>query len=299
VTNRDTSIFWASWLTTSQLDDDVAIVVLDGKEQFFDPGQRYCPFGQMAWKHTSAGGLREMEHGTALAVTPEPPYIQTQTQRIADLTLDADGTARGTLKITWMGAPALRWRQQALSEDEEGVKHAMRKWMEERIPAGLEPEVTAIDNLEDYEKPLVASFTVHGPLATVTAKRFILPGQFFEVNSKPRFTHPTRDIPVYFDYAGRVADAVRMKYPTGFQVESAPKEDTVMLQKLASYHESLQMQNNAVLMRRTYDLGTSMFLQKEYGDVRTFFEKMLADDQQPLVLIGTDMASATEKKDGQ
>ncbi len=63
VTNRDNNLFSPVWLTLRQLMDDLAIVVLDGKEQYFDPGQPECPFGQMAWKHTSTGGLREATQG--------------------------------------------------------------------------------------------------------------------------------------------------------------------------------------------------------------------------------------------
>ena len=37
---------------------DIAVVVVDGKEQFFDPGTRYCPYGHLAWRHTFAEGIR-------------------------------------------------------------------------------------------------------------------------------------------------------------------------------------------------------------------------------------------------
>lgn len=298
VTDRDTNIFWFEWLSLRQLDDDVAIVVLDGKEQFFDPGQRYCPFGQMAWKHTDAGGIRETDQGTALANTPDPPYLQSQTQRIADLTLDADGTAKGVLRITWIGAEALSWRQDYLRGDEESLKRSMREWMEARIPAGLEPEVDSIENLADYEKPLVANFNVHGPLGTATAKRFILPGQFFEADSKPLFPHPTRNVPIYFDHAGRVADAVRYKFPADFQVESAPKDESLMLEQVASYRTSSEAQGNAILMRRDNDLGIFIFMPKEYGDVKTFYDKMSEDDQEPVILLRTAAAANAPAETG-
>jgi len=275
-------------------------VVLDGKEQYFDPGQRDCPFGQMAWKHTGTGGLRETDSGVAtLATTPEPPYLQSQTQRIADLTMEADGSAHGILKITWMGAPALRWRQEALRKDEAAVKHSMREWIEGMIPDGMEPEITSVENLDDYEKPLVANFTVHGPLATVTAKRLILPSEFFEAKSKPLFPHPTRDIAVYFEHGGRTIDAMRVKFPDDIQPESVPKEDNLAMENLAAYHVRPEVQGNAVLMRRTYDLGTAFFLPKEYNDVRTFYGKLATDDQQPLVLLNAGAATApTAMKSG-
>ncbi len=48
---------------------------------------------------------------TVIATDAEPPYLDAQTQRIADLTMDADGAVHGTLKITWKGSPALAWRR--------------------------------------------------------------------------------------------------------------------------------------------------------------------------------------------
>jgi hypothetical protein len=292
VTSRKSNIFSPDWLTLSQLDDNLAIVVLDGQEKFFDPGQRYCPFGQVAWIHTGVEGLRETDGGkTAIASTPLPPYINSQTQRVADVTMDASGAAVGTVKITWLGAPALEWRQQALREDEGAMKRAMREWLEGIIPGGLEPEITTVQNLDDYEKPLIANFNVHGPLATVTAKRLILPGEFFEANSKPLFPHPTRSIAIYFEYAGRVVDAARVKFPEDMQPELVPKEDSFTLQRLAGYHDTAEVQPNWVLMRRTYDLGTVFFLPKDYADVRSFYSKLAEADQQPIVLLTAGAAA--------
>ncbi len=64
VTGRDRSLFMRGYLTTSQLDDLIAIVNIDGKEQYFDPGSRYCPYEHLAWKHTSVEGIRQTEGGS-------------------------------------------------------------------------------------------------------------------------------------------------------------------------------------------------------------------------------------------
>jgi hypothetical protein len=293
VTNRDNDLFSPAWPTLSQLNDLVAIVVLDGKEQFFDPGQRYCPFGQMAWKHTGVGGLRELDNGAAaLAVTSQPPYTQSETRRTGEITMNADGSARGTLQITWTGAPALDWRQVALRKDEAAVKDQMKDWAAERIPAGMQLNVETIDNLTDYEHPLVVTMSVHGQFATVSAKRLIVPSQFYESNSKPLFPQPERDIPIYFEHGGRVLDGVLVKFPADLKVESVPKENQFMLQKLASYHSIPSVQASAVLMRRQYDLGTAFFSPKDYGDVREFYNKMAVNDQQAIVLLRPDASGS-------
>jgi hypothetical protein len=87
VTNRDRAVFVSSFLDKDQLDDEIAIVRIDGKEQFFDPGQRYCAFGQLHWKHTVTQGLREMNGITAIAKTPSASAAQAQTSRVANLDL--------------------------------------------------------------------------------------------------------------------------------------------------------------------------------------------------------------------
>jgi hypothetical protein len=295
VTDRDTDIFSPAWLSLEQLNGFVAIVVVDGKEQFFDPGQRYCPFGQMAWKHTGAGGLREIEGGgSALANTPEPPYIQSQTQRTADLTMEDDGTVHGTVKITLIGAPALSWRHLGLRRDETAVRNTMRSWIRARLPEGIEVKNGTIENLADYEKPLVATYDVRGMLATVSAKRLMLPGQLFESRTKPLFPQETRDVPIYFNHGGRTIDAVRVKFPEDVTLESAPKDDQVALQRLASYRIKAETQPGSVLLRRTYDLGSPFFTVAEYPEVKTFFSKMATDDQQPVVLLRPAEAAGSQ-----
>ena len=52
VVDRDRDVFNQNYLSWEQLDDELAIVSINGKEVYFDPGQRYCEFGKLAWKHT-------------------------------------------------------------------------------------------------------------------------------------------------------------------------------------------------------------------------------------------------------
>ncbi len=75
VVDRNRAIFDASYLSTYQLDDYLAIVELNGKDVYLDPGQKMCPFGSLHWKHTLATGLRLTEKGAVTANTP-PRHFQ-------------------------------------------------------------------------------------------------------------------------------------------------------------------------------------------------------------------------------
>ncbi len=78
VVDRNRAIFDTRYLSTSQLDDYLAIVVLDGKEVYLDPGQKMCPFGSLHWKHTVASGFRLTEKDPAPVTTPASSYKAAQ-----------------------------------------------------------------------------------------------------------------------------------------------------------------------------------------------------------------------------
>lgn len=137
VTDRDRSIFLTAHLSFSQFDDYLAIVNVDGKEQFFDPGARYCPYQHLVWKHTQVGGIRQIEGGFAFVNTPGEGYTYSRTQRLADLSLDQQGAVTGIITMIYSGSPAVRWRQRSLTGDATSIEQDIRTSVEERFLQGL------------------------------------------------------------------------------------------------------------------------------------------------------------------
>jgi hypothetical protein len=293
VTDRDHNLFLPAYNSLSQLDDDIAIVNIDGKDQFFDPGQRYCPYGQLAWKHTLVQGLREVDGGgTMFATTPPESYKDQRIDRIADLTLDEHGEATGSVTMKYQGAPALRWRQTFLRGDETSLKRDLQTSMERLMPTGMDVKVASIQQLQEYEQPLEVHFEVKGQIASSTGKRLLVPADIFEVNAKPTFPHEKRELPVYFDYTSSTLDAVRVHYPASMAVESAPATQQLPYQKTAMYTLQSETAQNAVTVRRSFLMGDIVFPKEEYPDLRAFYTKMETKDQEPVVLkIATQAAS--------
>jgi hypothetical protein len=284
VTNRDHNLFLPAYLSMNQLDDYIAVVNVDGKDQFFDPGQRYCPYGRVAWKHTRTEGLRQVEGGSALFTTPGEPYTASKTQRIGTLELDEHGIVSGTVTMTWVGAPALGWRQRSLRGDATSFKTDLREAMERLLPSGTEVTVTGVDALEDYDNPLVAHYDIKGPIVAAAGKRMLVPGDIFTMNAKATFPHDKRTLPVYFDYPQMVQDAVRIKMPAGFTVESLPAAAKVPYAKSAFYALQAESSPTSVTVKREFDLGNVIFPAAEYADLRTFYGTLETKDQEPVVL---------------
>jgi hypothetical protein len=287
VTNRDRNLFLTSYFSLAQLDDDIAIVVVDGKEQFFDPGQRYCPYGQLAWKHTLVQGLRQTDGGSAVAGTPGASYKDARIDRIADLTLNEHGEATGTVTMTYRGPTALNWRQTFLRGDDTSLKHDLQTSMERMMPAGMEVKVLAVDHLEDYEEPLVVSFFVKGQIASSTGKRLLLPDDIFEASATPTFPHEKRDLPVYFKYASSTLDAIRITFPAAFSPESIPADVQLPFQKLAIYSIDAKSTPTSIVVHRNFLMGDIIFGLDQFPDLRSFYGKFEARDQEPIVLKAT------------
>jgi hypothetical protein len=284
VTNRDRNVFLANYLSFSQLDDTIAIVNIDGKDQFFDPGQRYCPYGHLAWKHTMVQGLRQTDNGTAIADTPPEPYTASHTQRTANLTMDEHGAVAGTLKMSWIGAQALNWRASYLRGDVTSLNRDLRVSMEHTMPAGMEVKVSGIENLEDYEQPLTVSYDVKGQIGSSTGKRILIPGDIFEANAKPTFVHDKRETPVAFSYPHVVQDAVRVNFPSSLGAESTPATEQLPYEKFAVYAFRTESTPTSVTVRREFDLGNIVYKVEEYPALRTFYNKFETKDQEPVVL---------------
>jgi hypothetical protein len=292
VTARDHNIFQANYLSFSQLDDYIAIVSVDGKEQYFDPGQRYCPYGHLAWQHTTVKGIRQTDGAATINETPPESYTASRIQRIANLTLDEHGEAAGTISMTWIGAPALYWRHNSLRNDTAGFDHDLRIAIEHLLPDGAEVKVSNIQNLDDYEKPLIVSYDIKAAIGSSTGKRMLVPGDIFEMNSKPTFPHEKRTLPVYFDYPETIQDAVRINFPETLGVESLPAVAKLPFQKLAAYSYNTASTPTSVTVRRDFVLGSILFTTAEYPDLRTFYNDLETKDQESVVLKNTAPAPA-------
>ncbi len=284
VPDRSEDLFTPMWLSTRQLDDTIAVVTVDGKDRFFDPGCRYCPFGQLAWQHTMVEGLRQTDSGTVLGQTPFESYKFNKVTRVANLTMTAGGEVKGKIDLTYTGAPAVRWRQAALRGDGESVRKELREHAEQMVPKTLELEVEEVKNLTEYDKPLAFTLKVSGTLGSATGKRVLLPADLFLANRPATFPHEKRETAVYFDFPEVVQDAVRVNLPQGLAIEATPANGKYALEKSAYYGFDVAPGPTNFTTRRDFVFGDVLVMPKDYPSLRTFYAELESKDQEPVIL---------------
>jgi hypothetical protein len=284
VTDRDRGFFLQGYLSLRQIDDYLAIVNVDGKDLFFDPGQRYAAFQHLAWKHTMVEGIRQQEKGTGFVTTPAEPYTASNSQRLADLTLGKDGEATGTVRYNFTGNYALHWRQAALRGDKTSLDHDLIQSVHNLLGTSTEVKVDHIDNLTDYDKPLNIVFSVKGPIANSAGRRALIVSDLFEAQAHPTFPSKERKEGVFFHYGHMDQDVVRIHYPSDYVVESIPKSEDIPFQKYALYRYRSEQAPGYYTIRRDFLIGEIIYKPEEYPNLRTFFTAFETKDHEPVVL---------------
>jgi hypothetical protein len=284
VTNRDRNLFLADYLDLSQLDDDIAIVQVDGKEQFFDPGERYAEYGELHWKHSATQGIRQTDKGAVIFATPIPAYQSTNQIRYAYLDIQPDGKVSGTIRVSLTGNRALRWREFALRNDEDALKEQFEQTVQQEMPPAIQVKIGHFLGLTEWDKALLCVLNVTGSMGTTTAKRVFLPATFFEATSHPLFALDKRTMPIDLDYPVAMQDTVSIKLPAAFDIESLPKDTEVTYPQNAYYRAKFTREPGVVKSLRVFVMGNVIYKAEEYPALKDFYQKVNAKDKEPAVL---------------
>ncbi len=286
VADREGVFFQANVPNPLQLTREIAIVTLgDGKEIFVDPGTPLCPFGLLAWQHTSTQGLRQSASGGAeLAVTPAANYKDAVSKRVGKLILAEDGSAKGKIGVAWAGEEALIHRLSGLKTDAAGRKKELEEEFKALLPAGALVQLETANGWEDAEAQLTANFTVEIPsYASSAGKRLLVPTNLFQSRSRQPFANSERKLPVYFNYPYYSMDETQIIFPSTFQIENMPKTEPVRTE-YSIYKVDRRANGNTVTVSRDFGIAGIGFQQKDYPELRKFFAGVNSSDGEQLVL---------------
>jgi hypothetical protein len=292
VVDRDRGIFFPGYLNFDQLDDDVVILSSGGKEIFLDPGEKMCPFQTLQWTHAGAMGIRQSAEGRAIQSTPSTPYAANALTRLRDIHLDEHGAANGDLHIIMTGQEGIRWRQESLRNDDDEVKKSFDRWLQTMLPEGVEGHLDHFLGMNDPDSNLMAVCKISGVLGTATAKRLLLPGFFFQTRQREPFVQEEKRLtPVDMHYGEKVVDEIVYHFPPSLAVEGTPQDTKIPLKDMAIYATKSTPGTNEVTIADQMLRGFAVVKPEEYANLREFYQKIAAADQQQLVFTAASIAT--------
>ncbi len=294
VVDRDRGLFDPQYLRLHQLDSTLVILSTGGKQILLDPGEKMCPFQTASWRHSDAGGLGQGADGVSFSITPMLQYKDNVTQRLGDVYLDAHGEVTGHINIVMTGQRALHWRQRALEEDDAELKKQFdREELERIVPTGVEAHVDHFLSMNDPYTNLMAVVNLKGTLGTATPKRLILPGFFFETSSHVPFVNEEKRLePVDMHYGERVSDDVTYHLPDGTTTEGVPQDANIGWPAHALLVTKSVTRPGQIEIGQTLSVAFTFAKPDEYQDLRGFYQKVAAADQEQLVLTLAPSAQA-------
>lgn len=284
VSSRTTNFFQPKLMRASDLNSNVALVKVNGKELYFDPGAAYTPYGLLPWGETGVRGLKLDKDGGSWTETPAPDSSVSQIVRKADLKLNNEGTLEGKLTVTFTGLEAWARRVDERNEDEAHHKKLLEDYVKEVVPVGIDVELSNKPDWTSSSPNLTAEFSFKVPgWVSGAGKRALLPVGLFSAPEKHMYEHATRVHPLYFRYMYQKQDDVQIELPLGWQVGSLPKPVTQDA-KAVVYNLKTENKNGTLHLERRIKIELAYLEPKYYPTLRNFYQLVKNADEQQIVL---------------
>jgi hypothetical protein len=278
VASRQRRLFDEKMPALPQTDSRIALVRLNGRDIYLDPGTRFCPYSLVRWIYTASTAVRLHAGGMLTFPTSDPVPGAYMTTRTADLAIGEDGALKGELVVEYRAGEALEHRLDALDTDEAGRNKQLEADMKAWLPENAVVKLTGVEGWEATSLPLTAHFTIEVPnYATVAGKRILMPTCLFLAKRYPGFTSATRKYPVYFPYPFEEVDQTTFRVPAGYGVESVPADQT-MAPSFAKYEASNKVVGEELMAHRDFLVNRMKLTPAEYPAVKDFFAKVRAND---------------------
>jgi hypothetical protein len=284
VSTRDVYFFSPALKNPHQLNSNVVLVKLEGKDLYLDPGSAFTPFGLLPWGETRVQGLLLDKDGGNWITTTAPGPAESRVERRAKLHLTDSGSLEGKVTITFTGLEALWRRREELNEDDTARKKLLEDEIKEFVPVPAESELMNKPDWNTSALTLVAEYDLKVPSwASTAGHRTILPVGLFGGMEKHSFEHANRVHPVYFSFPYQNDDEVIIELPSGWKVDNTPEAQNIDLTGVA-YTMVAESKNSSVHVKRHLMLNLETVETKDYPILRGFFQKVRTGDEQQIVV---------------
>jgi len=288
IASRSVRAFSAQYMDNIQLDSALVALNIGEKEIFVDPGTKMAPFGVLHWAHAGAGGVR-LDSGNKVEtlVTPLQKNTDNSTLHVGSLNLTPQGGVSGTLKIAFIGQRAIELRQLSIKSGSDVAKQEVDQMIAALAPQGVQAKVDHVAYLDDPEKQLLAIVNVSGSFAKSADGHLTVPRLFFEAQEKNPFPPDrVRELPIDMRYPAQEQEQITYVLPAGFTLKENPQDANFRWEENAAYQLRTKVAGDSVTPARVLARGFTLLDAKDYEQVRDFYQKVVAADQQQMVLTG-------------
>jgi transglutaminase-like putative cysteine protease len=254
-----------------------------GRLLFFDPTNPYVPLGYLPSYLQDNYALIVAQDGAELVSLPLLPPTTNRLFRTATLSLASSGDLTGEVNEVRWGGPAVSSREQFLT----ATPADRRKVLESSLGSSLTNfslTSASLGNLEKYDESLMVhyKFEVDAYAKTAGGLLIIRPRVIGEKGSSILSGKP-RKYPIEFTEATLQSDMFDITLPAGYVVDELPQPVDAKCD-YASYKSDVQVKDNVLHYKRTYEINDVVVPTEKLPEVRDFFHQVAAAEKSSAVL---------------
>jgi len=281
---RSENFFNPNIMRAKDLNANVVLVKVNGKDTYFDPGAAFTSYGLLPWGETGVRGLKLDKDGGSWITTSMPESSESQIIRKADLKLMQDGSLEGKLTVTYTGLEAYWRRVDERQEDDTNRKKFLEDDVRASIPVGIDVDLTNKPDWKSSTPTMVAEFDLKVPgWVSGAGKRAVMPVGLFSAPEKRMCEHTSRVHPLYFHYMSQKTDDITIDLPLGWQVSSLPQPQNNDA-KVLSYSLKAEDKKGTLHLERKMRSDLISLEAKYYPALRNFYQTVRTADEQQIVL---------------
>ncbi|PYV15245.1 MAG: hypothetical protein DMG21_15600 [Acidobacteria bacterium] len=283
VAPRNARFFNPSLLDWSQLSAEIVVVHLNGKDRYFDPASKFCPYGLIPWEEDTTTGFRLDKDGAAEVKVPPGASSDTVISRKGTVELNEEGGAKGSFELSFTGQDALERRRANRDRDEAGRRKALEDELKQSSPSGTTVEVGDMTGWDKPDEPLKVRYTVETEgTMQLGVNRLLFPAVPFPGEVKYFFQSASRSLPVYITYPYEELDDLTLALPKSMRVESVPSAKNNQT-GFGDYSLSIENHGTSVHILRHFTMQEGLVPAQYYPQLRGFLATVRQADETRLV----------------
>jgi hypothetical protein len=253
-----------------------------GRLLIFDATDESTPVGDLPdLEQGSLALVVAGDDGTLLRMPTTPPEAN-KVERQAEVNLTLDGAITATVHERAVGQKAADFRREFRQQSRSDYAKIIEGWVAGGVSGAKVSKVQPTDESAAGRFTLDIEFSAEAYAQLMQERLMVFRPAVVSRREALFLTAQTRKHPVILE-PNAYTETVRVKLPAGFEVDELPdplKLDT----SFGSYATTYEVRDGQLIFTRALTVRAATIPVEQYASVRSFFERIRAAEQSPVVL---------------
>ncbi|MBC7932534.1 MAG: DUF3857 domain-containing protein, partial [Rubrivivax sp.] len=253
-----------------------------GRLLIFDATDDSTPVGDLPDDEQGSFALVAAGDKGALIRMPVIPSEGNRTDREVELGLTADGSITAIVRERTIGQAAAQERRMFKGLKRGDYAKIIERWAGRGATGAKFTKIEPTDNQVEGRFALDVEFTADRYAQTMQDRLLVFQPAVVSRTGTGWLADPKRKHSIMLEGTA-FTETVRVKLPAGFDVDEMP--DAVKISsEFGTYSATYEMKDGQLVFTRSLVQRAATIPVEKYGDVRTFFGRVRASEEAPIVL---------------